>query len=199
MVINIETTLIFTTLLYIVVIELSSLVSSKDLARRVDLENERYVLGWFPDLGTFTYIHVLNTFLLGFGYFVVFTNYLTNDSVPITLVLVLTASIFGLLPYLEIKQYDLIEKASDRRVGSRYAHLILWFWIILIQPILFLSIPYLGKNLGRMNAIAIVGGIFIVLSIALLIFFLKELEAELDVRKTQSTLKRFIDQEHGTD
>lgn len=70
----------------------------------------------------FTYVHILNILLLMTGYLVVFANSVSTDNIVITVVLILTAVILLLLPYLEFEEYYLIERSSASRLNPKRTH-----------------------------------------------------------------------------
>lgn len=192
MVVGIETTLIFATLVILVVIELSSRVSTEDLSERIDMAKRGPLWGFFPDLGIFTYIHVLNSFILAISYLVVFTNWMTNDSVAITLTLFLTALLLLLLPYLEIEGYDLIERESQSRLGSRRVH-ILFTLLIVIEPVLFQLISLAeGTRWGSIAEAITFSQFFVVLVLPMMIF-INALEKELERSQKRNDIQTFLD------
>lgn len=163
MTISIQTTLVFITLIYLVVIELSAKTGTGMLLERLEMD-EVPVLGMFPNLGMFTYVHVLNNFLLMTGYLVIFTNFLGNDNIAITLVLLLTATMLLLLPYLEVEEYDFISKKSESLLNSKRTHFLFSFIIIFVEPPIFISSTILEEYANIVGVLIFVATFFVAIA-----------------------------------
>lgn len=176
MVISVQTTLVFSTFVFIVVIELSSKAGIEMILERIDIDDGP-VWGLFPNLGIFTYIHVLSVFLLMSTYLVIFTNFITNDNIAITLVLLSTAAILVLLPFLELEDYDLIERSSDSLMDSKRTHY-LFCVVVFVEPYIFIATNLIENFAGIEYANVGSVGIFLVSFFAAMIWFLNQIGDE---------------------
>lgn len=192
MAIKTETALIFITLLYLVVVELSSTVRSVELFHRREIEN-RPIFGFLPNLGKFSYVHIINSFILMSGYLIVYSNWLSNDNVAITIVLILTAALLFFLPYLELNDYDIIERQAEARFDSRAYHNIFSFLVVVGEPVLFVISGYVVAFLNIPILVLINAVIFTLVYFWAMDRFLSQVEIEIGDPDVSNEIKRTID------
>lgn len=181
MVISIETTLVFATLLYLVAIELTDKIEAQSMINSIT-DDRPNVWGWFPNLGKFTFIHVICSFLLMTGYFIVFTNWMTNDSVAISLILLSTACLLGLLPYLEISEFGTLSNNSEGILNSKNVHFSFTIFVVFIEPPLFILAGVFTDVLDIPWMNIIVASLFTVVFLISMMKFLECVRAELEHR-----------------
>jgi len=195
MAISIQTTLVFITLIYLVVIELSAKTGTRMLLERLEMEGSP-VLGIFPNLGMFTYVHVLNSFLLMTGYLVISTNFLGNDNIAITLVLLLTAAMLLLLPYLEVEEYDIISRNSASLLDSKRTHF-LFSIVVFVEPLIFIATNALKGEAG-LQIVNVIGTLIFIAAFFLpLAWFLIQIGEEAERYWRSNEVQTDLDQFAG--
>jgi hypothetical protein len=81
---SVENTLVFSSILFLIVLESSSRYREEDLYQ-LAIQGDSPILFVLSNMGVFSIIHMLNTFLLMMGYSLVLVTYLSGDELSITL------------------------------------------------------------------------------------------------------------------
>lgn len=141
---SVENTLVFGSILFLIVFDLSGRYREEDL-HRLSQVHEGRLLQCLPNIGVFSIVHTINSALLMLGYQVVFVTYLSGDDVSIFLILLTNIALLIVLPYLEIDGYEEhLSKTTPRtlfgrKVTSLRAHLFFGLLAVVFPMGLYLS------------------------------------------------------------
>lgn len=136
-------TVIFVSVLFLVVINLSIIVRD-DLERKA-MQYSDHITGIpileIPNLGRFTFIHALNVSLLFFGYWVVFGDHLQNRTDMGAVLLLAIGLILLILPFIEIDSYE--DRFKDGESPKSYSfHLKFTLASTVVLPILTVAVAF---------------------------------------------------------
>lgn len=117
--------------IFLVVVELSSRASEVDLEEVT--QRETTLVGWLPNLGRFSVIHLVNTLLLLLAYGTVLPELFPSPDVNTFLLLIATVVLLIVLPFLEISRESTLITENGASSPLKY-HVFLTLWIILCWP-----------------------------------------------------------------
>ena len=138
---DVETSLLFISVLFLVVITLGDRTYDIDTSTIANAEGT--IIG-FPNLGRFTIIHSVNSLILVIGYWVVLADVMVVFDARLIIMLLHIGSIYAMLPILESQSYDqlMIEGEYPK---SLITHMYLSFVQLIIIPILLILFELFGN------------------------------------------------------
>lgn len=173
---DVQNTLVFSSILFLIVFESSSRYRDEDL-HSLAQGTDDYLFYILPNLGVFSIVHMLNTFLLMMGYLLVLTTFISGDELSISLLFFTYIILLIVIPYLEVQGYEehlsKIETLSSFKTHLAFSSLIVGvFPSLLVLRTMVSSSLHLGLEVSALIAFTtgVMGGIF---------FFLKRLKQEL--------------------
>lgn len=126
----VESTLVFMSIIILVVIELSKEVDDLDLKKIVS-QSEGNLL-FLPNIGRFSIIHTFNTCLIYVSYFILLVEYINTKSIIIFVLVSAVILLMMLLPLLETKVYR-----NHLARGSFPKSVVVHFWYTVASTIIF--------------------------------------------------------------
>lgn len=144
--VNVDNLLVFSSILFLIVIELSGRFRDLDLGE-IARQKEGYVL-FLPNLGILTYIHGLNAFLLLSGYLLALTANFSGSYVSMILLWAIYTILLVILPHLEIEDYDGLLGKSEQPTSFRI-HLVFTSLVVILLPILVIIFGFFSGTAGE--------------------------------------------------
>lgn len=150
--VGLENIFVISSVLFLVVIEISGRFRELDIegAARRSASNDETL----PNLGIFSLIHGLNAFLLVVGFMLVVPKLVSNFDVSVLLLAILYMVLAGLLPYLEVKNYEahLLEHDSWTSFHFHLLFTVLAFVLFPIELVLLASFaqPEVARTVGAL-------------------------------------------------